>query len=82
MKNKLVDLNNHLFAQIERMSVEKLSGDKLKEEISRSKSITDISKEIVSNASLQLDALKLKAEYKGLKTNEVPTLFLENKSEG
>ncbi|MCG6268284.1 hypothetical protein [Vibrio furnissii] len=56
MKNKLIDLNNHLFAQLERLSDESITGDKLKEEIHRSKAITGISKEIVENARLALDA--------------------------
>lgn len=56
MKNKLNNLNDHLFAQLERLGDENLSGDKLALEISRSKSITDVSKEIISNARLVLDA--------------------------
>lgn len=35
MKNKPVDLNNHLFAQLERLGDEDLSGDDLKQEIER-----------------------------------------------
>lgn len=56
MKNKLTDLNNHLFAQLERLSDEDLKGDALKEEINRSKAVTGVSKEIVANARLALDA--------------------------
>lgn len=56
MKNKLGDLNNHLFAQLERLNDEDLSGDALVQEIERSKAITEVSKEIVSNASLVLKA--------------------------
>lgn len=73
MKNTLIDLNNHLFAQLERLSDEDLSQEQLETEIERSKAITDVSKTIVSNASLQLNALKLKAEYAGLQKDEMPT---------
>lgn len=66
MKNKLIDLNNHLFAQLDRLNDEELKGDQLREEIDRSKAVTGVSKEIVSNARLALDAEQLKQEY-GLK---------------
>jgi hypothetical protein len=76
MKNKLDDLNDHLFAQIERLSNEGLNGDDLKKEIDRSKAITDLAKEVVSNASLQLSAIKLKAEYSGLKDGDISTRLI------
>ena len=56
MKNRLEDLNNYLFEQIERLSDESLKGDELKEEINRSKALSMTSREIVSNARLALDA--------------------------
>jgi hypothetical protein len=58
MKNKLIDLNNHLFAQLERMSDEDLKGDKLTEEINRSKAISSLGAQIINNAKLALDAHK------------------------
>ena len=78
-KNKLTDLNDHLFLQLERLNNEDLSGEKLQSEIDRSKAITDVAKSVVSAATLQLDALKIKAEYSGIKVDEMPTLFLEQK---
>jgi hypothetical protein len=67
MKNKLIDLNNHLFAQLERLGEEKLEGEKLTTEIERSKAITSIAKEVISNARLALDAQVALAD-KGVKT--------------
>lgn len=56
MKNSLVDLNNHLFAQMERLSEEDLKGEKLQEEIARTKSITSVANSIIQNARLVLEA--------------------------
>jgi len=56
MKNKLIDLNDHLFAQMERLNDEDLSDDELNKEMQRAKSMSSIAKDIVSNARLALDA--------------------------
>ena len=56
MKNKMSDLHNHLFAQLERLSDEELKGDGLKEEIERSKAVTAVAREIIANGSLVLKA--------------------------
>lgn len=58
MKNKLTDLNNHLFAQLERLGDEDLVGEKLQEEIKRSAAISSIAKDVVNNATLVLKAQK------------------------
>ncbi len=58
MKNKMSDLHNHLFAQLERLSDEELKGDGLKEEIERSRAVTAVAREIIANGSLVLKAKK------------------------
>lgn len=58
MKNTLLDLNNHLFAQLERLSDEDLVGEDLERELQRAKGVTDVSKMIVDNAKVVLDAKK------------------------
>ncbi len=59
MKNTLGDLNNHLFVQLERLSDEEIKGEELKEEMERAKSVVAVSRTIIENASLVLDAKKL-----------------------
>jgi len=59
MKNTLGDLNNHLFAQLERLGDEDVNGEKLIEEMERAKTITVVAKQIIDNASLVLEAQKI-----------------------
>lgn len=54
MKNKLSDLNNHLFEQLERLNNEDLTEEELEKEIKRAKSIAEISQQIIDNGSLTL----------------------------
>lgn len=61
MKNTLGDLNNHLFAQLERLGEEDLTTEELEKEMDRTKAITQVSTQIINNASLVLRA-KIQAE--------------------
>lgn len=63
MQNTLGDLNNHLFAEIERLSEEDLKGEDLKEEIKRADAIAKIGSNIIENANLVLRATSLMYEY-------------------
>lgn len=75
MKNTLGDLNNHLFAQIERLSDEDLSGDKLSEEIERAKSITSVASQIIANGNLVLKAKEMQAETLGRSSTKIPEML-------
>lgn len=72
--NKLTDLNNHLFAQLERLGEEDLKGDKLKDEISRAKAISSVAKDIITNAKTALEGVQFAYKYSNI-ANEIPEQF-------
>nr|WP_288247500.1 hypothetical protein [uncultured Romboutsia sp.] len=62
-RNTLGDLNNHLFAQLERLSDEDIKGNALEEEINRAKAVTSIAQQIIANGTLVLKSKELQIEY-------------------
>lgn len=62
MKNKLTDLNNHLFATLERLNDIEIKGSDLVEEISRAKQISEISKQITDVVKVDTESKRLKFE--------------------
>lgn len=76
MQNTLGDLNNHLFAQLERLGDEDLTGDKLQQEMDRAKAITAMATQIISNGSLILRSQQFAADI-GIKTDEHIPKMLE-----
>ncbi len=63
MKNKLSDLNDHLFAQIERLTDEDMDAEAIEQEVKRTEAIVDISDQILRIADTSLKAAKLYAEH-------------------
>ncbi|WP_445458408.1 hypothetical protein [Flavobacterium sp. HNIBRBA15423] len=61
-KNTLSDLNNHLFAQLERLSEEDISQEELNKEIERSKAINSVAKNIIDNAKTTLEGAQFSYE--------------------
>lgn len=65
MKNKLTDLNDHLFAQLERLSDEDLTPDELMKEVQRTDAVIKVSTQIIDTANVALDVAKLVASQGG-----------------
>ena len=63
MKNNLSDLNNHLFAQLDRLAVDSLTPDQIEQEVKRADAIVSLADQVSRNADLQLKAAKLYAEH-------------------
>lgn len=77
-RNKLSDLNNHLFEQLERLNNEQLKGEELKTEIDRAKAMADVAAQIVQGAKVAVDSVKLVA--KGFISNtQLPSIISEAK---
>jgi hypothetical protein len=74
MKNKMSDLNNHLFAQLERLSDETLSKEQIEVEVKRGAAIVGVAEMIIENASLQIQATKLIAEHGDVAVHHLPML--------
>lgn len=62
-RNTLSDLNNHLFATLERLGDESLDAEKMKMEIDRAKAIKDVAGAVVSNSRLMLNAMEFRSQY-------------------
>jgi hypothetical protein len=63
VKNKLIDLNNHLFAQLERLSDEDLTPEQIEVECKRSDAVVAVADQVARLADIQLKAVKLIADH-------------------
>lgn len=63
MKNKLVDLNDHLFAQLERLADEDMSAEDIDMEVKRAEAMVSVADQITGNAELRLKAARLYADH-------------------
>jgi hypothetical protein len=61
-RNKLSDLNNHLFEQLERLNDQELSPENLDKEIKRAKSMGEIASNIIEVNKISLEAIKMIAK--------------------
>lgn len=74
-RNTLLDLNNQLFEQLERLNDTDLQGEELKEELDRSKAVTGIARTVIDNGKLVLDAQKFQHDDRMDAGREVPRIL-------
>ena len=79
-RNTLMDLNNHLFAELERLGDEDLSQEELEKEIARADAITKVGNVLVNNAKTALEATKTQMEWGRRESVQIPEMLLENKN--
>lgn len=82
MKNKLSDLNDHLFAQLERLSQEDLTPEKIKAEVERGEAVAAVADQIIRNAALQITAARLVAEHGDKVAHRLPMIENRKQIEG
>lgn len=75
MKNTLGDLNNHLFAQLEKLNDDELDGDQLDTEIKRAEAMSKISEQIIKTGELQYKAMVHMDEYGYERRKAVPAML-------
>jgi hypothetical protein len=77
-RNKLSDLNDHLFAQIEKLTDEDLTTEQLEKELKVADSIADLSSQIIGTHRIVFDAAKLISNGNLVSKNIPETFGLKN----
>ena len=73
-RNKITDLNDHLFAQLERLNDETIKGEKMELEFHKAKAISNVASQIIKANKLTIDAMRLVAAG-GIGPNDLPDNF-------
>lgn len=60
MKNKITDLNDHMFMMLEKLNDDELTGDELAMECKRASAMAQIGSVIVKNHKNAIDVMKLR----------------------
>jgi len=63
MKNRLPDLNNHLYAQLERLGQEDMTAEQIDTETKRSNAVVAVADQILRHATLQVQAAKILSDH-------------------
>jgi hypothetical protein len=75
VKNRLIDLNNHLFSQLERLTEENLTSEQIELEVKRADAIVAVSEQVIRNSDLSLKAATLVANHGDRFKPMLPTIF-------
>lgn len=75
MQNTLTDLNNHLFAQMERLGDEDMDEEQLEKELKRADGVSKIAAQIIHNGELALKTMKHMDEYGYERAGAVPQML-------
>lgn len=81
MKNTLMDLNNYLFEQIERINDDDLDEDELGMELKKADAIVGISDKIIRNGELAFKTMKHMDEYGYNAQRNVPKMLSSGEDE-
>lgn len=57
-RNKMEDLRDHLFAQLERLSEEDLTQEEFEKEVKRAEAIKEVASQIIQSAKVEVDFVK------------------------
>lgn len=74
-KNTLEDLQNHLFAALERLSDDDLDDDGIEREIARSQAVADLGKVAIQNANTAIRAVQIRSALSGATDVPVPRML-------
>lgn len=61
-KNKIIDLKNHLFAQLERLNDESMSQEQLQVELEKAKAMEGVAKQVIELEKLTNDRAEILLE--------------------
>lgn len=75
MKNTLGDLNNLLFAQLEKLGDDDLNGEEMDAEIRRAEAMAKVGEQIIKTGELQLKAMMHMDEYGYDRKKAVPEML-------
>lgn len=75
--NTLGDLNNHLFAELERLGDEEMSPEAMSVEIERARAVSGIAQQVIANANTVLRTLEFRDGQVG--TAQVPRMLTDGR---